>query len=82
MQFLHTISIVFTEYSGLYNDLCDLYNEQQYTVHCLARKLSFILRLECKNVTVTGKILREPQMARANLICASTTRAMDLARAK
>ena len=32
---------------------CDLYNDQQYTVvHCLAVKLSFILWLECKNVTV------------------------------
>ena len=52
---LHTIPIVFTEYSGLYIDLCCL---QQYTLqstaHCIAGQLSCILRLECKHIiTVT-----------------------------
>ena len=78
-------SIVFTEYSGLYNDLYDLYNEQQYTVHCLVAMMSCILRLECKYITRTlnsGKILCEPRMALVNSICASTTRAMALARAR
>ena len=48
-----TRSIVFTEYCGLYNDLYDLCNDQQYTVHCLAAMMTCILRLECKNITVT-----------------------------
>ena len=68
-------SIVFTEYSGLYNDLYGLYNEQQYTVHCLVAMMSCILRLECKNITVTlniGKILRDPRMACVNSICVSS----------
>ena len=55
---LHAISIVFTEYSGLYNDLCCL---QQYTLQsssplCIAGQLSCILRLECKHIiTVTHR---------------------------
>ena len=42
---LHTISIVFTEYGGLYNDLCCIH----YSPLCIAGQLSCILRLECKH---------------------------------
>ena len=38
---LHTISVVFTEYSGLYNDL---FTAIYITVHCLAAQLPLILR--------------------------------------
>ena len=52
---LHTISIVFTEYSGLYNDLCCF--TAIYTIYStlfIAGQLSCILRLECKHIiTVT-----------------------------
>ena len=50
---LHTISIVFTEYSGLYIDLCCL---QQYTLQSTVHRWTIImhLRLECKHIiTVT-----------------------------
>ena len=41
---LHTISIVFTEYSGLYNDLCCL---QQYTLQSTVHSWRIIMhRLE------------------------------------
>ena len=38
---LHTISIVFTEYGGLYNDL---FTAIYITVHCLVAQLPLILR--------------------------------------
>ena len=50
---LHTISIVFTEYSGLYIDLCCL---QQYTLQSTVHRWTIImhLRLECNHIiTVT-----------------------------
>ena len=37
---LHTISIVFTEYSGLYNDLCCL---QQYTLQSTVHSWTIIM---------------------------------------
>ena len=37
---LHTISIVFTEYSGLYNDLCCL---QQYTLQFTVHSWTIIM---------------------------------------
>ena len=40
---LHTISIVFTEYSGLYNDLCCL---QQYTLQFTVRSWTIIMHLK------------------------------------
>ena len=47
---LHNISIVFTEYSGLYNDL---YCLQQYTLQSTVHSWTTI-RLECKHIiTVT-----------------------------
>ena len=52
---LHTISIVFTEYSGLYYILtCAVYSNIHYSPLCIAGQLSCILRLECKHInTVT-----------------------------
>ena len=40
---LHTISIVFTEYSGLYNDLCCL---QQYTLQSTVHSWTIIMHLK------------------------------------
>ena len=71
--------IVFTEISGLYNDLCDLYNDQQYAVHCLAVNMSCMLRLKCKNVTVTYSKFCVSHKWLAQI---QSTRAKALARAK
>ena len=79
---LHTISIVFTELV-VYIMTCS--QQHNITVHCLAAQLPLILRYNASinyNYRTTYKILREPRMARVNSICASTTRAMALARAK
>ena len=64
-----------------YNDLCDLYNVQQYTVHCLA------VKLPCMHLTVRMQQCYSITWAKFGvshkwLVQIQSTRAMALARAK